>query len=253
MKSHYLILLIGLLVACSPVPTPTASLTPSPSGTTEPSSTPTRTPKPTTDFTATAQVKATDEMAYLQEFVAPDLELVGYSIDEGEIGYRMEDSIQIVAELPNYRYWDFPEPFTNPVFEDFVLSLDIAWNSETGFAGCDVLFRSDGDVADGEYASLSTMRLSGAPSYRLSIVNFNTISGIIANGSNMAIRQGADTINHYVIAVHGSAVRVYVNGVRLAAGNVKESMNKGEIVFEAWQDSGETTCTFSNAWVWELP
>jgi len=253
MKIRNLFLFAVLLAACAPAPAPTATLTLSPSATLEPSATPTRTPKPTTDWTATAQVKATDEMAYLVDSVQPDLELVGYSIDEGELGYQMEGPIEIVAELPNFRYWDFPEPFTNPVFEDFVLSLDIVWNSETGFAGCDVIFRSDGDIGDGEHAKLSTMRLSGAPSYDLTIVNFNTIYGVIARGSNMAIKQGANAVNHYVIAVQGSEVRVYVNGVRLAAGNVKESMNKGEIVFEAWQESGETTCTFSNAWVWELP
>jgi hypothetical protein len=243
----------ALLAACTPAAEPTAVHTATVAETPKPSATVTKTPRPTTNWTATAEVKATDEMAYLLELVAPDLELAGYSMDEGELGFQLEDPIKIVAELAHYRYWDYPGGFTNPVFEDFVLGVDITWDSEVGFAGCDVIFRSDGDVADGEMAEFSTERLSGAPSYWLSVINFNQNRGVIASGSSSAIDQDSHATNHYVIAVVGNEVDIFVNGAHLTRGYIKESMTRGEIVFQAWQDSGETSCTFSNAWVWELP
>jgi hypothetical protein len=255
MKTNQVLLILAvfaLLAACNPAAEPTAAHTATITDTPKPSPTVTKTPRPTTDWTATAEVKATEEMAYLLETVAPDLELAGFSLSEGELGFLQEEPIKIVAELPSRRYWDFPGGFTNPVFEDFVLGVDITWDSEVGFAGCDVVFRSDGDVGDGEFAEFSTMRLSGAPSYNLSIVHFNQYQ-TISDGTSAAIKQIAQSRNHYVIAVVGSEVDIFVNGQHLTTSYIKESMTRGEIAFQAWQNSGETTCTFSNAWVWELP
>ncbi len=82
-------LLIIATLACQtalpPQATSTATLTASAT------STPTKTPVPTRNSTATHAAQETEEMTHILEVIAPDLELAGYSIDQGQLAWEMED------------------------------------------------------------------------------------------------------------------------------------------------------------------
>jgi len=51
--------------------------------------------------------------------------------------------------------------------------------------------------------------------------------------------------------VEGTTFTAYVNGTRLGRA-VDSKLSEGRIAFFAWQESGETTCTFDNTWIWDL-
>jgi hypothetical protein len=43
----------------------------------------------------------------------------------------------------------------------------------------------------------------------------------------------------------------YANGERLS-NVIISTMNKGRIGLFAWQESGKSTCTYENGWIWVL-
>lgn len=250
-----------LLAACGPsaeslsgtadaalAQTQTAGYTPAPT------LKPTRTHVPTPDRTGTAVARATEEMSFFQENVAPDLEVAGLSFDKGELGYKMESPISIsINQGGNWRYFNQLET-NNPVFSNFVISVDITWQSETGLAGCDIVFRSDGDMHDGEFVRFQIVRLSGFPGWNLSEIKFNRVQGRLTSTSNTspAIELETGSTNHFVLVVNGKNVSAYANGTLLGHGLMSAHITEGEIFFQAWQESKATTCVFSNAWVWDL-
>lgn len=251
-----LIALFAASLACSTVApeataTPTASVTLTPSET----PTPTRTPIPTLNRTATAEVLATEEMAYFEAEILPVLDLVGYSADSGELAFVMEEPVEITVNRPNsifYEHMTLP----NPTFANFILSMDIEWSSEYGFAGCDVMFRAEDDIEMGRQAVFRTLRLSGYPAWGIILVEFNQFQGSITPSRDLAssaIDLDNGAVNHYVLVVDGSSVTAYANGTRMGGGTMKAGHDEGQIAFAAWQSSGETTCTYTNAWVWQLP
>jgi len=44
-------------------------------------------------------------------------------------------------------------------------------------------------------------------------------------------------------------LQVYANGDRLGAFTDK-TLSEGIVAYMAWQESGQTTCTFTNSWLW---
>jgi len=230
----------------------------------EPSTTPlpptkvpaaTRTPQPTVDRTATAEAVAAEEMAHLQELVAPDLELAGYSLDEGQLGYAASEDISLTVDTFGTRVNDFLDS-SKPSFANFVLGVDVEWDSETGRAGCHIMFRAGDDLDKDEFAVLQTIRLSGAPEWAIILVKYDAGQTILNAGgyqSSAAIKLASGSTNHYVLVVDGPSFIVYANGERIGAGTMPARVTEGTIAFGAWQESGLTTCNFSNIWVWELP
>jgi len=216
---------------------------------------PTRTPEPTVDRTATAEVVATEEMAQLQELVAPDLELAGYSLDEGQLGYAAsEDKALTTNQFNSFTYDNLDS--SHPSFANFVLGLDVQWDSETGIAGCEIAFRAEEDIEQGQHIRFRTLRLSGFPGWVVWLINFNEIQANLTAGgvqSSSAIKLASGSTNHYVLVADGTSFVVYANGERIGAGTMPARVSEGQILFSAWQESGLTTCTFSNIWVWELP
>ena len=57
--------------------------------------------------------------------------------------------------------------------------------------------------------------------------------------------------NRMTIIVRGNKFEVYANGDRLGVFT-DSTLTQGIVAFMAWQESGKTTCTFTNAWLWVL-
>jgi hypothetical protein len=262
-KLQMVFLASALLAACAPSPdqvTQTAEMsivqtqTAAPTLTPSITPTPSRTPRPTTDFTATVVAKATKDQAYLEDAVAPDLEVTGLTLDQGKLAYQMKEAINItIAQGGSWHYWE-PVTSSNPTFSDFVLGVDVTWYSQTGRAGCAILFRAESDVLNGEYAEFGTIRLSGFPGWDFAILKFNDVQDYLTtkNQSSSAIHLESGSINHYVLVAIGKIVTVYANGTRLGSGTLPEHLSEGRIFFQTWQESNQTTCIFDNAWIWDL-
>jgi hypothetical protein len=201
---------------------------------------------------ATQSVQQTAEAF---DAVAPDLDMLGYTVESGRLAYSMDDPISIPADLPNFYFYDpltFPR---NPVFRDFVLGVDVEWDSRTGVAGCGIIVRSEDDLDMGEQIHFRTLRLSGLPAWVVWQLKYNEIKGVLTGDVriNSAINQEAHSSNHYVLEVVGTTMTVYANGTKLGSATMTVNRTEGQIAFYTWQESGESECIFSNAWVFELP
>ncbi|MEX1247217.1 MAG: hypothetical protein WEA61_01940 [Anaerolineales bacterium] len=221
-----------------------------------PTNTPTPEPSPTAtpNLAATAAAQATEQAAVVIGSVGTHLELVGFSLDKGSLAFVQSEPISITVTGPRaYAPVLLTEP--NPVFGNFVLGVDVTWESETGLAGCAIRFRGDEDIVRGQYGVFNAVRLSGLPGWDIELYKFDQYQASLTGDyrPNAAILQGQGTTNHYILVANGSTLTVYANGTRLGSGTANAALVEGQIAFEAWQESGLTTCTFSNAWVWELP
>ena len=68
---------------------------------------------------------------------------------------------------------------------------------------------------------------------------------------NSAIDQADGATNKIVLIVRQGLVGVYANGTRLS-NVIINSRSEGRIGYFVWQESGVTTCTYSNNWIFGL-
>mgnify|MGYP001583637227 CR=1 FL=1 len=76
----------------------------------------------------------------------------------------------------------------------------------------------------------------------------NNLTGILDAPS---LNDESGGTNRITIIAQGDKLTAYANGDKLGSA-VDRRLTEGTVAFLAWQESGETTCTFSNAWLWVL-
>ncbi|HLB47403.1 MAG TPA: hypothetical protein VJL59_10400 [Anaerolineales bacterium] len=232
----------------APPPTATATLMPThtPTATAMPTNTPTATSTP--NATATAEARATQTAAPAIAMIQDELKKYDLSTDEGYLGWA-NDSLTIKVNTYGEEKWqtNFPD-FS---VADFVFHTDMKWESSTGLAGCTLLLRAEPDLDRGKHYRINLMRLSGLPLwdieyYRHGVFQKN-VTGEILSTSAIDVDQGA--VNRITVIALGNKLQVYANGDRLGAFTDK-TLSEGIVAYMAWQESGQTTCTFSNSWLW---
>lgn len=256
-------ILILLQVACSvtapaptPTPAPTATQPPTLTATALPTST--RTPAPTAtatatltatpNRTATAEVKATGTAQARIAYVEPFLEKYGFKASEGEVGFFEPDANIIESNT----YGTFVYNFINPYkYKDFVFQTEATWNSTGGLAGCGVIFRSDGDIDNGSYYDYAIIRLQNAPYYWFYHVQYNTIQTRLGRGTLSAINDTQGSTNVMTVVANKDHLVLYVNGTKIKDTNYSKVWD-GQIALVTHQESGKTSCSFANTWVWEI-
>lgn len=246
------ILALALVTACGaiaePTATPTPSITPTPSDTPTPSTTPTNTP----DIPAT-ETRVAERTAAFIEAYGPGLDIAGFTVNQGELAYSA--SREVILQLNtnyNTRTW---EDINTGEIGDFVMNVDVTWTTSTGLSGCGIYFHGDGDFAYGKFMGFEFLRLSGAPVFNLLYIDNNRIGSFIAprysSTGHINVTDGAT--NNFIIVVTHPDVVIYANGERIAGGTLPAAIDSGYLAYNLNQESGDTTCRFNNAWVWELP
>jgi len=211
---------------------------------------PTATPQPTAtpNVAATRAAQATQTAAPVIALIDKELKKYDLSTSEGYLGW-MDESTRINTHGYDgqYRQALFPEVSA----ADFVLHTDVTWETSTGLAGCALMFRSDGDLERGKHYRIYLMRLDGLPlwdiEYYKNGVFQKTLTGEPLPTSALNSKQGAT--NQVTVIAHGDKLEVYANDERLGA-YTDRTLTQGSIAYMAWQESGETTCTFTNSWLW---
>ncbi len=251
-------LLVLTATGCqSAPPSPTATLPPTevPTSTPEPTATntplPTETPTPTAtpNRTATAAVRATEAMATRLAELAPELEAVGYTTDSGSLVY--DSRIPIAMTVDSYNvFW--PESVTTTPLKDFILHVDIRWNSTSGLAGCGIMFRAEEDLERGAHYRIEIMRLQAAPVWGMYYINYNTLQrNLVSNRFDTILNDEPNSVNNVILVVKSDVIQAYINDKKMTEARYSK-LSEGGIAFETWQESGETSCVFNNTWVWEL-
>jgi len=243
----------------SPPPTAAPSETPAPSDTPVPTDTPIPTDTPTSEPTATAteDLAATQAAEQTQSYeaalalVKPELERIGIPAEEGSLAWTQVEPVSL--EVADYNTLNYAALEPNLVASDFVLHTEFTWDSTGGYAICGMIMRSEKDFERGEQYRFQTIRLSGWPSWDVERYEFGgwqaTASNLIVNSRSINQENGAT--NRYTIIARGSTFTVYVNDDK-PKNVVDSALKEGRFAFMTWQESGETTCTFENTWVWSL-
>lgn len=274
MKIKYSIL-VGLTTlalvtsACRPMAQPTASAgkeagptatlpatkTPVlPTATPEPTAT--NTPKPTAtstpDKAATAAAYATATADAIIGEIDKELQKYDLSTDEGQLGF-IHDPVSI--KVNTYAEEKYVTDYPAMVFKNFALHADVTWTSKTGLAGCYFIFRSEPDNFEkGKQYRVYMMRLQGLPLWDVEYYAFGqfqrNIAGRVHDTGYLDSEQGST--NKMTLIVQDSKIATYANGERLGIFT-DSKLTEGAIAFATFQESGETTCTYENIWVWELP
>jgi hypothetical protein len=252
----------------TPVPTntlvPTDTPTPIPTDTPVPTSTDTATPtaSPTSTETATAtpnlaeteaaeaaiQAQATEDA--VRSVIAAELE--GYSIDpeQGDLAYFNDEPISLMVNQYDSSFMDILAD--NQSFHEYVLGIDMTWESTGGLAGCGIEFHAE-DFFMGARYSFETLRFSGAPAWAVLFYEDGELkfwpTGDIR--FNNAIDLSQNSTNQYVIVSKEKLATFYANGKRLGVIDLTER-DEGMLAFGVFQDSGETTCTVERIWIWSL-
>ena len=230
----------------TPLPPPTDTPTPMPTDTPAPTDT------PTPDLTATAALVASQTAEALLADITKELERVGVSAGEGSLGWIMTEPVTIKVDSYNTTLYSEFEPAFSAA--DYVLHADVTWESTGGWALCGVMMRSEADFEKGEQYRFQMIRLSGMPSWDIERWNYGewvaTASNQIIDSKSMDQENGAT--NTVTIVAKEGVFSVHINDDK--SKNVLDSkVKEGNFAFMNWQDTGETTCTFTNAWVWVLP
>lgn len=234
-------------------PVPTETPTPLPTNTPVPTDTPipTDTPTPTPNLKATEAAQATADAGATQEALAVDVakELESYDIptDQGGLMFFSEGAIPISIDQYNSSNQILLNPGVS--YEKYVLHADISWESTSGLAGCGIIFHADAD----SYYDFRALRLSGAPAWAVLYIEGGEVkfmpTGDVRMNNAIDLKQNSQ--NSYVLVVEEKLLTVYANEKRLGAVDITKETS-GEIAFEVFQESGETTCTLDRIWVWSL-
>ena len=234
----------------TPIP-PTETPTETPTNTPVPTDTPTSTPvPPTPDKTETAAAEATAVAAPLVEAI--EVELANYDLTT-EGGYLAWAESLFDIKTDTYGETRVYSPYEDVVVSDFVLQTEVTWETTTGFAGCGIIFRADGDLIESPQYRMHFIRLQGLPLWDFEYYKDDefqsNVTGDILSTSALDSKQGST--NRITLVVQGERMTAYGNGDR-KSGAVDGRVVEGAIGFLAFQESGETTCTYENTWVWAL-
>jgi hypothetical protein len=241
---------------------PTTNVIPSDSSPTVESITATITTSATSAHTATVEIIPPTETPSVPEFVARDLEVAGYTADQGKLVWMQSEERALFndAVYPDNVLYQALKP--GLVATNFVFSTDLEWDSEVfngsyNYPACGVIFRAE-DLDDGEQAHFNIVLVNPTAysSWEIELWDSGQYQSTIASSLGNAI-QGAGSTNHFLIVAEGSMVTVFANGFRLDSFTLPASLSDGEFGILAraalFADPGITSCIFTNTWIWELP
>ncbi len=235
-----------------PTDTPVPTLTPTPTETPTPVPTNTPTPTATPNKTATAAVLATQTQTALVAQFTKEMADYEITLDKGNLIFYDKYGTSITMDAYGQSFYD--DSVTGDInVANFIIKVDIAWESKTGLAGCGIIFRSDSNISKGDQYTFETLRLSGVPAWDIiynKLGKFNANITGIKYSNQIDLKNGA--VNTYVIVADGSKFTIYANGGKMGSAENK-ALTEGILAFMGFQESGQTTCTFSNIWVWQLP
>lgn len=250
-----LVVLVGLACSTSGGPSPASEATqPPPTDTPRPEPTPSETPAPTAtpDYAATQAAQATEAAAALRGEVIALLNRLDLPSDTGDLLWiQSEDvALRMSGGMSQNQYLNFAEGI---VASDFVLKVDMIWDSHS-WPVCGIVFRaSEEDLKYADFYLIQFLRLPGLPAWDIEYYkrgNYtSTITQKVRFSDALALESG--DVNQIVLYAQQNNFTVYINGHRQGRyPDFSSILHEGSFAVSGFQDGGETTCTFSNGWIW---
>ncbi len=215
----------------------------------EPTATQSPTPSPTVDITAVVAQQTADALHYMEGQVQDEMTELGLPADTGHLAWFSTSNILLTTV--DYQGLEF-RAIPDLTASNFILKVDIIWDTTSGLAGCALPFRADGDFKTGATYMLMLMRLSGAPAWDIEYWQDGVFERAVrAAELSDSIDDRAGRKNSIILIAQDNEFSVYINGDKMSTAR-DSKLPDGKLGFSAWQESGETTCRFENAWLWIL-
>ncbi len=265
-RKFFIVFVMGVLLfvqACvvgTPVPAPTATLeptntpaptdTPLPTATVTPTPPPTFTPEPTRDATATAAAQSTEVAQGVLTELDPILAKSGIAYQGGSLLWAQDKPIYVDVRAPGGVFY----ALKNVIVSDFIIKSDITWET-TGLVFCGIIFRSEPNFKQGKQYQFLYMRFSGLPAWAIEFDQFGEFKNSITDikfSKSINLDNGA--ANQVILVAQENEFTVFINGVRQGRFfDYSKQVGEGGVAFLAAEDSGKSTCTFENTFIWALP
>ncbi len=208
--------------------------------------------------TATAVARATsdtDSAAATAQAVAPFLaELPLYGVDPNA-GRMAWIHPPVTIQASGYMSHTYANQNIASVAQDFVMASDITWNTRFGTAGCGFVLRSDGNQEGNYDQYIALVIRGGSGELFFSIMQDgrvirNEITDININRLDRSFQWQNDTTNRLAVVARGNTFSFFSNGTHV--GNVTPSIayERGFVAFVGLNESGTTTCTYNNSFLW---
>lgn len=190
-------------------------------------------------------------MDALLEVIDEDLHMAGLSTSQGRLAWLNPDPVTI--RLITYFANDWIPLDDETIYTDFALRSNVTWDSTSGLATCGFWFRGELSDRDAEHYNFEALRLSGLPAWWVTYWNYNVEQSILTRyaRTSPAINLESKSTNEYLFVAEDNLLSIYVNGESLGHVTINR-LREGILAFYGFQESGDTTCTFSNTWIWDL-
>jgi hypothetical protein len=207
--------------------------------------------------TSTRNVIATEQAAEAaatdQAFQPIRQEIESYGLDPNQ-GRLAWTHPPLTLFVEGYLQHDFDVEYVS-VAADFMVAADITWNTQFGSTGCGYVMRSDADEEAGDrYFAIATRGGSGRVLFGVQLdgnLVLDDSVDIFANGIDPLFEWQNDTTNRMVVIGRGNTFSIYTNGTHLGDYTPESAFfERGFVAFVALNESGTTTCTFTNAYLW---
>jgi hypothetical protein len=205
----------------------------------------------TPDLAATVTVEAAQAAADETADIADDLQMYGFSVDQGQLGWKQGSNVTLTMD--SYQEEQF-ELFDQALFAgDFILQTEVTWESKGGLAVCGIILRAEPNLQFGKQYRYQIIRLSGYPAYDIEFFNNGRwVSTLGGQPSTLrTLNQENGSTNILGLVVQGDRFTPYINGEELKT-KIDSRSREGTFAFYGWQDSGFTSCSYNNTWVWVL-
>jgi hypothetical protein len=259
-----LMLVMSFVLSCSifgsaaPLPTTAAqpSNTVAPADTAEPMDTaePAATEKPTVDREGTQEAKAEKTSAAETEYagavlgeIEGKLDEVGERLGNGSVAWMYPDPVVIDSSKPNMVSYNLIEGVE---VANFAYHANVTWETKqkVGIVYCVVMFRIEGDLDTESWYMMRMGRVSGAGHVLFDVMRGWTIMGESGDISGY-IHDANGAENELILVAQANQFTVFVNGKQATVWwNTK--VERGGFGLGTMQDTGSSTCTFSNNWIW---
>jgi hypothetical protein len=247
---------------------PSPETAPAPSRTTSPPLEPTSSPRPTvtpnpTDTPAVTATQASSQTptqgnratvaaSRARSRIKDDLAQLDLRAGNGHLEWFQARPTSI--DLDQYNQVDGTQFRGDPSAGDFILKSDITWESSGGPVTCGFIFRSEPDLEGCAQYQFRMQGLSGQPSWAISFYQYGAfaadVSGTRASG---AILTEQGSTNSVILFAEGEKFTLYINDQRIGSFyDFSQRRTEGFFAFLAQQETGESSCTFDNAWIWAL-
>lgn len=235
----------------TPMPSETPTGTPTQTQTLTETSTATETPTATVDLAATAEFESTVAAEAQLEEIAKVLEDINLTSESGYLAWSEKDPWPITTT--SYATTFFEPIDEGTEYKTYVMHYDVTWESTSGLAGCGLIFHSEEDLGMGRNYRFYSYRFSGLPYWTVELwENGSYVNSAMGRGKlNSVIHQENGSTNTFTLHVKEGIMTVYANDMRLSHVPISGA-NRGRIAFFVFQESGESTCAYENAWLWAL-